>query len=254
MIFRWLVLTLPLALALPAEARVFSFAKENVAVYFKGDAGLLKLGKSGYSKSSGTSTEFTAEPNFGYGGEFGVLLTLNAVGLRLGVTGITSRKMDGIEGKNAAGTLLMTMSSQAIAYAPSAHFEFGLKNTNTQRFFVSLGGGYAYVSLINDYRLTSSGTSTYPGIVDYTEEGTGNAIFGDVSLSYEFSMTDNVAMLLDLGYRYLQVSRLTHGRAATTFLGPVATGDVVRNSDGTNRTLDLNSPFFGIGFRFYLGI
>lgn len=237
-----------------AEGRVFDFKKEHFATYFRGNGATTVIGKSAYGKSSGTSTSFSIEPAYTYGGEFGVLFTSGKFGLRVGIEAINPKKVDGAEGKDSSGALLMSMTSQIASYGPAVHIEIGAVTTNTTKLLIVGGAGIGNLTMTNSYSLTAAGSAAYPGVADFTEEGKGTAYTSDLGVAYEFSMVDNVTMVLDLGYRYFFVPKLTHERAATTFLGAVAVGDTVRNSDGTNRSLNLSGPFAGLAFRFYVGL
>jgi hypothetical protein len=234
--------------ALSAKARVFDFQRENVATYFKGNYGMGNVGKTAFADSIG-STKITDSVKYLWGGELGLLVTMDSVGLRIGINLVNPQKLDGVEGKDAGGTKVYALKSTIIAVLPSAHIEVYLDKGKESRWVVAAGGGAGTVTLINDYDMVPGGP-----IGDFVEEGSGYVYFGDVNLGYEFVLSDNVTTFLDCGYRYIYVPKLEHKRNATTFLGTVSKGDTVKVSDGTDRKLDLSSYYIGVGFRFYINL
>jgi hypothetical protein len=252
MLFGWASIILTLIPIEVCFAKVFDFKQKTFATYFRGIVATSQQGQSSFKQSSGTPTSFAPEVNYTLGGEFGLLLNSQVANFRLGVEGISAKKLDGIEGRNVSSALLMNLTSQVVGYIPSVYLEFPFKSSSTSRFLFSVGGGLGYVTLLNDYVLTSLGSTTFPGVVNFTEESKGTGIAANASIGYEFSFVDSVGLFVDLGYKQLMVSNLKHQRQTTSFLGTHQVGDSVKNSDGSDRTVSLSGYFFGLAFRFFL--
>lgn len=235
-----------------SQARVFSFADVSLATFFKGNIGMTVLRDQSFRNSSGGETvNFDKLVPYQFGGEFGLLFSKPFGGFRVSLDLVSPRSLDGVSGSNAAGTPLMTFDSQISGYGPSAHIEFYLARGKQSKAVLSLGASYLTVNILNSYRLTAAGTSTYTGIVDHTEETSARGFSPIASLGWEFSAFDNVTILADIGYRYLVLSSFTFVRNGTTFTGTMAPGTAAKNVLGQERTLNLSGLWTGISFRFY---
>ncbi len=229
-----------------ANARVFDFAQQSFGTYFKGNIGTSTVGQSAYANASG-STTFSNSVLFNWGGEAGLTFTSKRIGFRIGYELISPNQQSGITGKDAAGNIQETLTSSIIGAFPVAHLDIFLSPSSTSRFMVSLGGGYGSVSLNNTYE-------SFPGfgVAGYTEKGTATTYIAEISGGYEFSMSDNVTINLDLGYRLCPIANFTADNTYSDVYGrTIAKGSNLINADGSPISMTLNGYWLGVGFTFY---
>ena len=235
----------------PAQARVFDLRSSSFATYFGGSIGSSQLSKQPWGDSSGpATTTFDQSVKLNYSGEFGVLMGVPKVNIRLGIEYLQPQKLSDIKGKNASDQQLFILSSNTRAIIPKAALEFIVWKTNSSAFIFGGSVGYAMVTMENQYQMDTAGTTAF-GVGSYGEKGTGNAIGSEGFVGYEFVFSDNVTVFANLGYRYLLVTELKHQVAHTGINGAVAKDSTVVNSDGKNRNLNLSAGQAAIQFRFY---
>jgi hypothetical protein len=235
------------------KARVFQMTKESVAAYFGGTYSPSLLKQTHFSGTSGTDVTIDKSFLVNYGGEFGVLFTSQFLGLRLGAELIKPGNLIKATGSDAGGTALYNFESGISALIPKATIEFNLDTTNSWRLFLSLGLGTASVTYKNTYTLTAAGQAAYPGLADFTEEGTGSARLWDAGLGTEALMNDTTTVVLAVGYRNLAISKYKYKADVTSFDGAHLSGTEVLNSDGTNKQSTFTGTVVSLLFRFYLG-
>ena len=235
---------------LSSVAKVFSFKKTTFGTYFKGNYGLSTLGDDIYDSGAGADTNFTESPGYILGGEVGVLIRAGYVGFRAGVNIVAPQAMTDMEGKNSAGTVLMTVDSNVTSVLPSIHMEIYPYKTDSTSLAITAGVGSGNTTFVTKYDLTADGETNY-GVTDYTEEGRGLSLFSEGGVAFEFHFSRSTTLSVDAGYRYLYVGKFTHQRNVTTIRGTIQKGDVVKVSTGQNLKLNLSGPFAGISFRFY---
>jgi hypothetical protein len=241
-----------------AHGRIFNYKKQNFSAYLRGQYGLNKAQKTafqpGFPTSGSTTVTFPDHDgvNQDYDAELGLGLNVGRLNTRLGLGLIYPQPVTSTAGKNAAGTALLSLSSQISSLVPRATFELALKQTDTFKAYVGVAAGYAITTIKNTVSLNAAGQAAFPtAAVDYTEEGTSYGLLGEVLAGLEFAAFDNVGFSLDAGYRYLNHSSFNATRGANTVGGVVTTGSTLRNVDGTTRTLDLSGYFVGGTFRIY---
>jgi len=234
----------------PAHARKIDLSKEKFATYLRGSFSTSNVGKSAYADSSGVGTSFTEEPKFGYGGGIGLLYRIGRVNITAGVDVLTPARIEKIEGKNASDQVLMTLKSTVIGVVPNAGLEFTFYSGPRSRLFVSGNFGYASVTILNDYQMTSLGQTTY-SVTNYTEEGNDYALSGYAGGGFEFILADNTSVLIEGGYRSLQVTKFTHVRDGNSLRGTMTKGEPLTNIDNTHRALNLSGYLLGGALRFY---
>lgn len=237
-----------LILSAPVQARVFNLDQQKVAFYFKGNIGTSRLERDAFVRSDGAVATITEEVLFQYAGEMGLFFAANTWGFRVGVQGIYPQVLDNVEAKNAAGNIEYNMRSRIFGVLPVVHVLYSFIQNKSVRWYVAGGGGMGSVTILNSYTFTS--VSPY-NLVDFTEEGTAWVPMYEGSTGLEFSLVDNVTMLVDMGYRYMLATGFKHTRAVNTFQGPVGKGDKVTNHGGAERELDMSSAYIGMGFKFY---
>lgn len=252
--YRWPGVILSLAIvslgAPAAFARKIDLSKETFAAYIRGNIATSNVGKSAYAESSGASTSFSEEPGFGYGGGAGFLFRMGVFIISAGVDVLTPARMLGIEGKDAAGTSLLTLKSTVLGIVPNLGVAYTFARGPRSRFFISGNFGYASVTILNDYQMTAAGTAQY-SVGNYTEEGKGDALSGFIGGGFEFILADNAALVLEGGYRSLIVTKFTHVRDGTSLRGTMTKGEPLTNLDNTNRSLNLSGYVGTAALRIY---
>ncbi len=246
-----LALSILFLFSVPAKARVFDFKGESAAAYLRGTYGTIALGKQAFADSGGASLTFNETSQYGYTGELGFAFTVKAVTLRLGFEVLRPQSFNGVEAKDAAGTIQYNLNTSVIGGGGIVNLDFLFAQGARSRFYVTLGGAYSKLTIRNEYIFTDAGATTY-ATPSYTEEGSAYAMSMMAGLGWEAAMADSVTFSLDTGYRSLIATGFKHERQSQTVMGNVAVGDSMRNRDGTDRKLDLSGFWVGAGFRFYI--
>lgn len=248
---RGLAILICIVFAAPAAwSRKIDLSKEKFGTYLRGNVSTSNVGKSAYGRSSGVDTAFTDEPNYGYGGGIGFLYRIGPVNITAGVDVLTPARIDKIEGKNSSNQTLLTLKSTVIGIVPNLGLEFAFYRGPRSRLFVSGSFGYASVTILNDYTMTTLGQTTY-SVASYTEEGNGYALSGYAGGGYEFILADNTTMLFEGGYRSLQVTKFTHVRDGNSLRGTMTKGEALTDIDNTHRSLNLSGYLLTGALRFY---
>lgn len=237
--------------SLGAQARVFDFKSEHMATYFRGSYGPSQVGDGAFALSSGTTNTFDRKVQSNYSGEFGILFSLSRFNLRIGAELLSPREISDVVGTSAAGVEQFSLDTKILALIPHAALEFALLQSNTAKLLVGGGLGAASVSLDNTYKMTAAGTAS-SGLSDFTESSKGLTYMGQIYGAVEFLLSDNVTTVLDVGYRYFYLKKLTYTRDGSSYAGTQVKDNEVVNMDGARRSLDLGGYFVGLGFRFYL--
>lgn len=234
-------------------ARVFKMANESVAAYFGGNYAPSILKQTHFSGTSGTGATIDKSVLTNYGGEFGFLFTTQAIGMRLGVELIRPGTLTEAIGSDSGGQTLYDFESSISAVVPKLSIELNLKTADTWRVFLALGGGAATATYKNSYTLAAAGQAAYPGIADFSEEGTGTALLYDGSIGFERLINDTTTVALSVGYRKLEISEYKYKTDVTSFSGTHLKNETVLNDDGTNKESLFSGATGYLLFRFYLG-
>ena len=258
MIQYWVLILLGvsiLAAAPEASARKFSFSTEDMAAYFRGTGGMSAVEQSAFDKSSGTDTTLSSEKSsFNYGAELGFLFKIHeSLNFRVGAE-ILQAKVSDVKGTNSSGAERFTLESDIFAFNPMVNVEYVWGTGENSRFVGYFGFGYASVRLDNKYEMTATG-ATELSQNTFTEKSDGSFINGVVGIGWEGLFVDNTTVMLDAGYRFLDVNKLKHSADNPVMGGGTAAkGSEVTNADGSQRTFDLGGPYIGLSFRFYIDI
>lgn len=250
---RWQNL-LPAALlmcASSAQARIFNINKETFAAYFDVSAGGSQIGTSAFDGEAGSNITHGGGANYNYSGEFGFIYSRPAASLRFGFEIIKPTAVEGSVASNGTDDLY-SANSEILGYAPKIALELNLHGNATSRSFVSMGVGSASVTMKNNYTLTAAGQTAFPGVTDHDVEAKGSGTLLNASLGYEGLLTDTTTIVVEFGYRQLNIDNLEYTNTVTTFKGPVSSGDKVTTTTGEQRDLNLTGGFIALGFRFYL--
>jgi len=233
-----------------AQARVFDLYNQRMGTYIKGTAANSYAGQDAFGDSSGKSTTFTDKIKYNYGGEVGLLFPGAYYGWRIGFEILSAQKMKGIEGDSEVGASLMNLDSTVYGFFPKIAFEYYLIKKPGSRMTLSFGGGYGKIKATNDYTMTTAGTTRYT-LSSFTQQMSQLTYTADFSVGYEFMMLQNTSLTLDVGYKYAIASQLKYDQDITDFTGTHKSGDIVTESDGSNKKINLGGPYAGLTFRIY---
>jgi opacity protein-like surface antigen len=254
-----LALCLVISGSVPSRAwsRVFDIKKETIGSYLKTDYTQSALGTELYSLSSGTNTRFAAAGvDYHSAFELGFIYTIKVISLRLGIETVRSKPLTLMSGTDAGGVELMSIDSSVSTVAPTFHLDLNLLQTNLTRFYMGIGVGQVILKVLNNYTFTSAGQAAFPGIANYNEQIQAQFVSGVFTLGFEFAFADTTTMSLEVGYRTLSGTQLTHQAAIPQTIdgGAISVGDPAKNSDGSDRAVNMTGPFIGIAYRFYVSI
>lgn len=239
--------------SLPAQARVFNFGDESLAVFFGGSVGYSDIYQNAFKNTSGSNTtSFSDGVTYNQSIELGASLKIQKVTFKFGAEVLQTNTLRDVSGKDSTGDELMELDSKVFIFNPNMVVEFDLLQESDTRSFIGVGFGLASVSVDNTYRLTTAGQTEYPSVSNYTDETDGTTTSYSIHFGQEKHFTDNVTFHYNLGYRFMTFDSLKYGAAADAFQGTVAKDDVAKFNDGTDRTIDMSSLFVGIAFRFYM--
>lgn len=245
-----------LSFSLSAEARKFSFETEDIAAYFRGTGGLSSIGQKPFADATSSSTVALSseQPQLNYGGELGFFFKMSGnLGFRIGAEIMQSAVAD-VKGTAPGGSAeYFSLESDIFVFNPNAAIEYSFMGDTTSRFVAYFGLGYASVRLDNAYTINAAG-ETALGVSSYTEKSNGSFVNGVVGLGWEGLFVDNVTAFVDVGYRFLQVNKLSYTADETVIGGSVSKGDEVTNANGQTRQFDFGGPFVGLAFRFYIDV
>lgn len=235
-----------------AEARVFSFANENLAAFIRGGGGISRANQDAFANSSGTQTDFSGPgAQYNFSGEFGFLYASGPLRFRLGIEALSPKKVEAT-GKNTSDVDLVKVTSTVFSYAPMLTLEYVYSQAGSVLFYSYLGVGYANVTVDNKYEMAAQGLITYNPLTDHTEKSETTAMPIVGGLGFETMFVDNVTFSLDFGYRHLKINNLKYKADVSTFTGSESKGQPVQNHDGSNRQLDLGGLTVNASFKFYI--
>ena len=234
-------------------ARVFSMKNATFASYLRGNYGTTNLNQKPFEDSSGIATssfESKYGPLMGY--EFGFAKVSGRVTTRFGLEIVSPTKLKDIKGKNSAEAQLFSASSELSAYIPKISMEFAIKQWPRSRIFFGGEYGVATLTLTNIYDFTTAGTTQF-GIPNYREELKATTSSYGGSLGWEFLMTDTTTMVLEGGYRFLNVQEFKHNVDAVTIPeGAVTKGTVALDNNGAPRVLNMNGVYIAAMFKIWI--
>ncbi len=221
----------------------------------RGIGGLSAVGQEPFGNSSGQDTSVDGETKFSYGGELGFQIGFGSnLNLRMGAEVIQHRPVKDAKGTNSSGTERFELDSNVFIFNPNFTFEYAYATSGATKMYMGAGMGYANITIENRYTMTATGTSELGGVTDFNEKIEGTSTSFHVLTGIETTFVDNSTLSLDVGYRYLRTKELKYKAPANNIVSPggVAEGDIVRNHDGTDRSMDLGGLYFGMTLKFYL--
>lgn len=228
--------------------RVFDMNRETFASYFSGNYGTSKIANSA-NKDESSATTFNDSVSTNTGGEFGFLYTSKYIGWRFGFEVLKPPAISPVA--SAGGTDLYTVKSDLLVYIPKLGIDITLFGRGSTKYYFGGYAGTASITMTNTYSLV---TATPPGDHTVTAKGAANLMGGHLGL--ETLMADTTTFVLELGYRVLNFTELKYAKDVTTFSSPgagaVVSGDIVKDTNANNRTIDFTGYYAAVGFRFYL--
>ncbi len=247
---RWItVFSLLIITVSRVEARVFDFKNSSFGAFVGGTYGPSQAADMAYGASSGSGVSFDQTEQSNYSGEFGFLASTKRFNFKIYAEYLFPKHLTTVTGSNGAGTALYNLDTDVTALIPSAVLEFVVKSGTTWRWSVASGYGYAMATMINKYTFTTAGQSF--GLSNFEEKASATAPMFLGYTSLEFQFTDIATMMLSAGFRYLRLNPWTSTVSVAGFNGSEASGSILTNQDGSNRSVNLSGPFAGISFRFY---
>jgi hypothetical protein len=250
---RWGLL-LCVALSGPAaSARVFNFGSERVAAYLRGQYATASQGDDPFADAGGNGVTYDSEYKTNLAYEFGMIYTSGIFNWKFGFEILKPANLKDVKGQSPAGVDWYTVTNDISGYVPKLGLEINLKQWPTSRIYIGGDYGYATVTVQNSYTFTAAGAAQFPSIpADFREEikGTGSLI--ESVVGFETLLSDTTTLAIDAGYRTLQIGSFSHNVDSTGFQGAVVKGDTAKNTDGTDRSLNLGGPFASVAIRIWV--
>lgn len=228
-----------------AEAKDFNYGTRSFAAFVRGGAGLSQVAQDMFANAPGTAGFDDSEVKANVFAELGAQYSSGRANFRFGLEALRPKEMM-IDGKNAGGTKLYTLTSSIFAYSPTITMEYIYSTLGPIAFYATFGIGYSFVTFENKYEMVT------PAATVYNEKGSGSAPGGTFGFGFEILFVDNATFSLDFGYRYLVVKNFKHTASGTLPGGSVTKGDAVENADGDPRRIDLGGLSAGLTLRFYI--
>jgi len=235
----------------PAEARVFDFKNEHVAIYVGGTFGNSAAGDGAYALASGNGTKFDKKVESTASAEAGLLLSLEAVNFQLGVDYVMPRELKGVTGADSSGTPLFSLDSKLSALVVGGGIELIPYRKPRSRLLIGFKYGYSMANLTNRYSMTPAGTGAF-GVGDYSEDATGTGVMLQGYAGWEINFTDVWTVAIHAGYRELRILGFKSTKETTAISGHQAEGQEILNMDGSSRAVNFGGAYVGLNFRFYL--
>lgn len=232
-------------------ARIFSFENESIAPYLNIRAGMSGMGSAPYEWQS--AGQYSGDDvGLIYGGEFGIYMRTQSLGLSIGLLVDTFDPVTGGSGSDSSGNLLYRVDVEGLSYGALINFDFTLSRAEGYLWKFFVGGGYQYLKLESVYTMSAAGQALVSGQSTFSESYKTAAPFGNIGVSTEFHMSGSTTMNVALGYHYSLASGWNHGQGVTNFAGSANQGDGVVLEDGSEKSMDWSYPYVQVGFQFYV--
>ncbi len=241
----YLILSSIIFIGLNSEARVLILSDEKFASYFSIESNASKLTSNPYDQNLASVTSYSDEYKTGAGGEFGFVYSTPYVGWRFSFEIIKPSKLKEVNAL-AGSAIKYQVDSDVTAVAPKLGIEIHLNKKPNYRFY--LFGYYGSSSLT----MTNAYTATIAPVSSHTVEAKSAATEVGGGLGFENSFVDTTSFIVEIGYRTLVFSEVKYSKDVVTFQGAKTVGELLKNLDGTNRSLDFTGYTVSAGFRFWL--
>ncbi len=232
-----------------AESKIFDFKNPSYGAFVGGTYGPSIAQDSAYGGSGGNGVTYDTKEESNYSAEFGFLASTKKLNFKIYAEYLFPKHLTNITGRSGS-TALYNLDSDVSVLIPSVALEYAIKSTNSWRWLLGGGYGYAMGNMDNKYTFTSAGTSQ-TGVSNFEEKSTATSSMYLAYTSFEFQFTDIATMMIGAGYRYLRMNTWSASTGVTGLNGTVASGSTLTNQDGSNRSINLSGPYAGITFRFY---
>ncbi len=227
------------------------FEEETVAPFLKLRTGVSSMGNAPFRWQS--ASQYSGDDvDLVYGGEFGVYLRTQGVGVSLGVLVHTFDPVTGAQGLNASGNRLYTVDVEGLAYGPQVVFDFHLTSTKSYLWKLMLGGGYQFAKLESSYNFTVTGQALVGGQSQLMETYKQEAPFALLAIGTEFHMSGTTTLSVTAGYHYSFSQEWKYDGGGQNFAGAHSQGDSVVFEDASAKNIDWSYPFLQVGFHFYV--
>lgn len=228
-----------------SEARIFDMKETGFGGFFSATQGSSSVGDD-YFVGESTATEFSKGFKTNQGGEFGFIYNTGSVSWLFGLEIIKPPKTRGVA--STSGTANYSYSAEVSAYAPKFGLELVFYQDKNYRVFAN--GTFGTGSLTTKTQYT--GLTIAPN-TDFSIEGKGSANLMSYSIGTEFHWTDNTTVVLALGQRKLNFSKIKYlDDVATSFNGAHSKGDQIKKVDGSDLEYDFSNTYLTLGLRFWI--
>lgn len=228
------------------EAKVLNLKESKLAGYLsiqQSNATVKKDFFEGESSATDFSKGFTTQT----GTDFGLIYRTQYLAWIFGFEFMKSNKISGATA-STGGTTNYNYTSEVSYLAPKVGLEIIFYQSANARVSVQGAVGTASLTSKTDYTNLSIAPNT-----DFSYQGKGAANLLNVSLATEFTLIDNTAMQIVLGYRNLDFEKIKLAEAvASSFQGALTKGSRLKKLDGSNVEYDFSGLYLSLAFRVWI--
>jgi hypothetical protein len=238
-----------------AQARVFDMGTSKFGTYLKTSFAPWASWQVPFSQSSGTEVNWSDGFANIASYEFGVIKNTSQISWRFGIEIVQPANLTAVSGKDSGnGTVYYSLDSTLSVINPKIGVEFNLKTWPQSRLWMYFDYGLGNLTLSNTFRFTAAGLAQFPTPgADFREEIKGNVGNYSGAVGFESLLNDTTTWCLEVGYRMMDITPLSHNVAATTFQGPVTPGSPAKQNDGTTgRQINMTGPYASFQFRIWV--
>jgi hypothetical protein len=228
-----------------SEARVLSLSEEKFASYFSVESGVSTLGSTPFDQNLSDVDSFSETYKTSLGGEFGFVYSSPYIAWRFSFGIIKPSKLKEVQGL-AGSSVQYLVDSDITAVAPKLGIEIHLNRKPNYRFYLFGFYGSSNLTVANVY------TQTVSPNVDHTVDLKSSATETGGGFGFETSFVDTTSFIIELGYRSLMFKELAFSKDVVTFQGAKTAGELLKNLDGENKSLNFSGYILSVGFRFWL--
>lgn len=222
-----------------------NLGEEKFASYFSFESSAPTIKTGPYDQNLASVDSFSKEYSTATGGEFGFVYSTPYIGWRFSFEILKPSVLKEVQA--LAGTSLQyQVDSDITAVAPKLGIEIHLNKKPNYRFY--LFGYYGTSSLTMSHVYTN----TIAPVADHTEDTKSSGTESGGGLGFETSFVDTTSFVIEVGYRSLLFNKITYSKDVVSFQGAKAAGDLVKNLDGENKSLNFSGYTLSVGFRFWL--
>ncbi len=229
-----------------AQAKVLNLKESKLAGYLsfqQANATVKKDFFEGESSATDFSKGFTTQT----GTDFGLVYRAQYIAWIFGFEFMKSNKISGGTA-STGGTTNYNYTSEVSYLAPKVGLEIIFYQSASARVSVQGAVGTASLTSKTDYSNLTIAPNT-----DFSYQGKGAANLLNVSLATEFTLIDNTAMQIILGYRNLDFEKIKLAEdVASSFQGALTKGTRLKKLDGSNVEYDFSGLYLNVAFRVWI--